>query len=109
MTIFILFSKSSEFDQIWQNYQVDSEENSFAFLSFFFFFYLAHQLRCDLEYILRKQPHSKAQLMWDTQGYVPGIAYIPRIASLREHVAITDNLVINLDSGPFLSLSAVFS
>ena len=34
MTIFILFSKSSEFDQIWQNYQVDSEENSFAFLSF---------------------------------------------------------------------------
>lgn len=31
MTIFILFSKSSELDQVWQKYQVDNEENSFAF------------------------------------------------------------------------------
>ena len=35
MTVFILFSKSSELDQICQNCQVDSEENSFAFLTFF--------------------------------------------------------------------------
>lgn len=64
MTVLILLNNSSELDQVWQKkYQVDNEENSSAFLKkkkkILKDWHLALQLRCDLGYILRKQPHSK--------------------------------------------------